>query len=78
MGKILGIAIQNYGSLKNIKMGKLFSDRTGNELGNMVAIIGASGNGKVLLLMHLVLFRIVFLRMLKVLVILIIEADMIS
>lgn len=46
MGKILGIAIQNYGSLKNIKMGKLFSDQTGNELGNMVAIIGASGNGK--------------------------------
>lgn len=46
MGKILGIAIQNYGSLKNIKMGKLFSDQTGEELGNMVAIIGASGNGK--------------------------------
>lgn len=46
MGKILGIAIQNYGSLKNIKMGKLFSDQTGNELGNMVAMIGPSGNGK--------------------------------
>lgn len=46
MGKILGIAIQNYGSLKNVKMGKLFSDQTGDELGNMVAIIGASGNGK--------------------------------
>lgn len=46
MGKILGIAIKNYGSLKNIKMGKLFSDQTGDELGNMVAIIGASGNGK--------------------------------
>ena len=27
-------------------MGKLFSDQTGDELGNMVAIIGASGNGK--------------------------------
>lgn len=46
MGKILGIAIQNYGSLKNIKMGQLFSDREGSPLGNMVAIIGPSGNGK--------------------------------
>lgn len=46
MGKILGIAIQNYGTLKDIKMGKLFSDRTGDELDNMVAIIGPSGNGK--------------------------------
>ena len=46
MGKILGIAIQNYGSLKNIKMGQLYTDRTGKELGNMVAIIGPSGNGK--------------------------------
>lgn len=46
MGKILGIAIQNYGSLKQIKMGKLYSDQSGYELGNMVAIIGPSGNGK--------------------------------
>lgn len=46
MGKILGIAIQNYGTLKNIKMGKLYSDQTGKELENMVAIIGPSGNGK--------------------------------
>lgn len=46
MGKILGIAIQNYGTLKDIKMGKLFSDRSGSELGNMVAVIGPSGNGK--------------------------------
>ena len=46
MGKILGIAIQNYGSLKNIKMGQLLSDRKGSPLGNMVAIIGPSGNGK--------------------------------
>ncbi len=46
MGKILGIAIQNYGTLKNVKMGKLFSDQRGNELDNMVAIIGPSGNGK--------------------------------
>lgn len=46
MGKILGIAIQNYGSLKNIKMGQLYSDRKGKPLGNMIAIIGPSGNGK--------------------------------
>ena len=46
MGKILGIAIQNYGVLKNIQMGKLLSDQTGEPFGNMVAIIGPSGNGK--------------------------------
>ncbi len=46
MGKILGIAIQNYGTLKNIKMGKLFSDQNNKELENMIAVIGASGNGK--------------------------------
>ncbi len=46
MGKILGIAIKNYGSLKDVKMGKLFSEQGADELGNMVAIIGPSGNGK--------------------------------
>ena len=46
MGKILGIEIRNYGSLKNIKMGKLYSDRSQEELSNIVAIIGPSGNGK--------------------------------
>lgn len=46
MGKILGIKIENYGALKSIKMGKLFSDQSGEELGNMVAVIGPSGNGK--------------------------------
>ena len=46
MGKILGMGIQNYGSLKNIKMGKLLSDTSNEEFGNMVAIIGQSGNGK--------------------------------
>ena len=38
MGKILDIAIQNYGLLKNIKMGQLLSDRKDYPLGNMVAI----------------------------------------
>ena len=46
MGKIAGISIKNYGSLKNIKMGKLYSDSSGSELENMIAIIGPSGNGK--------------------------------
>lgn len=46
MGKVLGIAIKNYGSLKDIRMGKLLSAQDGQELDNMVAIIGPSGNGK--------------------------------
>lgn len=46
MGKILGIAIKNYGCLKDIKMGQLYSDRKADPLGNMVAVIGPSGNGK--------------------------------
>lgn len=46
MGKILGFAIQNFGSLKNIEMGKLYTSQTTDDLGNMVAIIGPSGNGK--------------------------------
>ncbi len=46
MGKILGIAIRNYGTLKDIKMGRLFSHQNGTPLSNMVAIIGPSGNGK--------------------------------
>ena len=46
MGKILGIKIQNYGSLKDITMGQVFSQRDNAPLGNMIAIIGPSGNGK--------------------------------
>lgn len=46
MGKILGIAVKNYGSLKNVKIGQLYSDRNTEPLSNMVAIIGPSGNGK--------------------------------
>lgn len=46
MGKILGIAIRNYGALKDVKMGRLFSDQSKKPLNNMVAIIGESGNGK--------------------------------
>ena len=46
MGKILGIRIQNYGTLKNIEMGKTFTNQKGDPLGNVVAVIGPSGNGK--------------------------------
>ena len=46
MGKILGIKIQNYGSLKDITLGQVFSNRDSAPLGNIVAIIGPSGNGK--------------------------------
>ena len=46
MGKIEGIYIQNYGSLKSVKLGKLHSDQAGSPLGNMVTIIGPSGTGK--------------------------------
>ena len=46
MGKIEGMYIKNYGSLKSVKLGKLFSDRTGDALGNLVTIIGPSGTGK--------------------------------
>lgn len=46
MGKILGISIKNYGVLRDVRMGKLLSYQAGQELGNMVAIIGPSGSGK--------------------------------
>lgn len=46
MGRIAGIRIKNYGSLKNIQIGKLLSDRKGKELANMNAVIGQSGTGK--------------------------------
>ena len=46
MGRIAGIRIKNYGSLKEIKMGKLLFDSKGKELTNMKAIIGQSGTGK--------------------------------
>ncbi len=46
MGKIEGIRIQNFGALKSICMGKLFSHQKGTPLGNMITIIGPSGTGK--------------------------------
>ncbi|MDO5424053.1 MAG: AAA family ATPase [Eubacteriales bacterium] len=46
MGKIEGIKIQNYGVLKNITLGKTRTEQNAKALGNLVAIIGPSGNGK--------------------------------
>lgn len=46
MGKMEGIGIQNYGSLKSIVLGKLLSNQDGKPLGNLVTIIGPSGTGK--------------------------------
>lgn len=46
MGKIEGIEIHNYGVLKNIVLGKTRTRQNVKALGNLVAIIGPSGNGK--------------------------------
>ena len=46
MGKLEGMLIQNFGSLKSVKLGKTFGDQKGLPLGNMVTIIGPSGAGK--------------------------------
>lgn len=46
MGKIEGIKIQNYGVLKDIVLGKTRTNQNEKALGNLVAIIGPSGNGK--------------------------------
>lgn len=46
MGKIEGISIRNYGSLKQITLGKTFSHQKEKPLSNMTTIIGPSGNGK--------------------------------
>lgn len=46
MGKILGMRVRNFGTLKDIKMGQTYTDRNEKPLDNMVAVIGSSGNGK--------------------------------
>ena len=46
MGKIEGIKIQNYGVLKDVTLGKTRTEQTEKALGNLVAVIGPSGNGK--------------------------------
>lgn len=46
MGKIEGIKIRNYGVLKDVTLGKTMADQKASALGNLVAVIGPSGNGK--------------------------------
>ncbi|MDO4332190.1 MAG: AAA family ATPase [Eubacteriales bacterium] len=46
MGKIEGIAIKNFGSLKEIVLGRTLSHQKLKPLTNMTTIIGPSGNGK--------------------------------
>lgn len=46
MGKIDGIKIRNYGVLKDVTLGKTMADQKASALGNLVAVIGLSGNGK--------------------------------
>ncbi|MDR0948593.1 MAG: AAA family ATPase [Lachnospiraceae bacterium] len=46
MGRIVGIRIRNFGSLKDIKMGRLLTDKSQKELMNINAIIGQRGTGK--------------------------------
>lgn len=46
MGRIEGISIKSYGSLRNITLGKTFSHQNCQPLSNMTTIIGPSGNGK--------------------------------
>ena len=46
MGKIEGIKIRNYGVLKDVTLGKTMADQKASALGNLVAVIGLSGNGK--------------------------------
>ena len=46
MGKIEGISIKNYGSLKNVTLGKTRTHQANKPLSNMTTIIGPSGNGK--------------------------------
>lgn len=45
MGKIEGISIKNYGSLKNVTLGKTCTHQANKPLSNMTTIIEPSGNG---------------------------------
>lgn len=46
MGKIEGIAIKNFDSLKEVILGRTFAYPKSKPLGNMTTIIGPSGGGK--------------------------------
>lgn len=45
-GKIEGIAIKNFGSLKEVILGRTLSHQQPKPFSNMTTIIGPSGNGK--------------------------------
>lgn len=46
MARIEGIQIKNYGVLKDVVLGKTFSNQSGKPLGNLTAVIGSCGSGK--------------------------------
>jgi predicted ATPase len=49
MGKIQGIRIENYGSLKSVELGRFFTgnkDKNEKPLPNLVTVIGPNGSGK--------------------------------
>ncbi|URN83740.1 AAA family ATPase [Acetobacterium wieringae] len=70
MGRIAGIRIKNYGSLKDVQLGKLLFDKKGTpELTNINAIIGESGAGKSTIADAFGFWQIVSIKELKLLVI---------
>ncbi len=46
MGMLEGFKVQNFGVLKDIKLGKLWNDRGGSKLTRLVVVIGKNGVGK--------------------------------
>lgn len=46
MGRIEGIHIQNFGTLKDVTLGRTRAHQKAEPLGSLVAVIGPSGNGK--------------------------------
>ena len=59
MAKIEGFRIKNFGSLKDVTLGKLWNQQKSKPLTPLTAVIGKNGVGKVPFLMHLVFYRIV-------------------
>lgn len=50
MARLEGITIQNYRALRNVTLGRTFSERTVDPLPGMIAVIGPNGSGKSTLL----------------------------
>jgi len=57
MARIEGIAIQNYGPLKDVTIGKTFEHQHGAPLPSLLAFIGPNGSGKSTLLDAFVFLR---------------------